>query len=289
MRMTTATARLLVLLLGGHIINAPAQVSGIMGTRLDVDIYGNIFILDAERNTLRKYSRDEVLVREVGGPGWQDGQFDRPSGIWARNGIDIFVADYGNHRIQRFDRTLSFVSSLSTRDSDNPDERFGYPTDVALSRLGELFICDGENSRIVKVNRLSQVERTFGGFGAGEGRLRNPEGVEIGPGDNVYVQDGDRIVVFDTFGNFIDDLYPGMFRKPSCLFADQNGVAVVDDTTLYCFDTHNRPEVALSLPRLLGRAIPECRSIAFSVGNLFVLTNEGLMIVPDPRPEKSLK
>ena len=283
MPVRTCMIVLLALLLGIPMVYSTAQEPAIEGDRLDVDIYGNIFVLDAERNTLRQYTREQKLVREVGGPGWQDAQFDRPKGIWARNGIDIFVADFGNHRIQRFDRTLSFVSSLSTRSSDNPDERFGYPTDVAISRLGELFICDGENSRMVKVNRLSQVERTFGGFGAGEGSLRNPERVEIGPGDNLYVQDGDRIVEFDAFGNFVENLSAGVFKKPSCLFADPNGIVVVDDTTLYCFDSHNRPEAVLSLPRLLGGPVKEIRSIALSIGNLYILTSTGLSVIPDPR------
>src|SRR5437867_9667221 len=116
------------------------------GERIDIDIYGNIYILSADRNTLKVLSKDRTLKREIGGSGWENDQFDRPTGVWARNGIDVFVADYGNHRIQRFDRNLNYVSTLYTRDNPNPEERFGYPTDVAVSRLGDLFICDTENS-----------------------------------------------------------------------------------------------------------------------------------------------
>ena len=146
--------------------------------QLDVDIYGNIYILNTDRNTLKLFAKDRSLKREVGGSGWENDQFDRPSGLWARNGIDVFVADYGNHRIQRFDRHLSYVSTLYARENPDPDERFGYPTDVAVSRLGDLFICDSENSRIVKVNRFTQVERTFGGFSAGN--YRRPRGSDSG-------------------------------------------------------------------------------------------------------------
>jgi hypothetical protein len=45
----------------------PVQASAIHGTALSVDIYGNLFVLDSESSTLRMYSRDRVLLHEVGG------------------------------------------------------------------------------------------------------------------------------------------------------------------------------------------------------------------------------
>jgi DNA-binding beta-propeller fold protein YncE len=257
------------------------------GTSFDVDLYGNLFVLDAERNTLKLVSKDGGAVREVGGSGWQDGQFDRPACVWARNGIDVFVADYGNHRIERFDRKLNFVSSLSTRDSDNPDERFGYPTGVALSRFGNLFICDSENSRVVKVNGFSQVERTFGGFGAGKGRLVHPTRLEIGPKDEVFVLDGDRVVMFDNFGNYVGTLAEGAFKKPSAIFADQQSFAVLDQGILYCFDGEIRPTAKISLAEA-GIPGEDARDFRFAGGRLYVLGPAGVTTVADPRGEGRL-
>jgi hypothetical protein len=258
--------------------------SGIRGNSLDIDINGNLLVLDREKCTLRQYVSDTLLVREIGGPGWENDQFDSPAGLWARNGIDVFVADYGNHRIQRFDRSLSFVASFSTRENDNPDQRFGYPTDVALSRLGDLFICDTENTRIVKVNRFSRVERVFGGFDAGKGRLRNPSELEVGPSDHVYVLDVPRILIFDTFGNYIGDLAGGFFKNPSCLYADGDGVVVCDEHVLYCFDQHGRPATSVPLNSLLGSSDLSVRSLAFGKTTLYLLTSGGLITAPSPRP-----
>jgi hypothetical protein len=258
--------------------------SRISGTSLDVDINGMLFVLDRGRNTLRQYVNDTMLVREIGGPGWEDDQFDSPTGLWARDGIDVYVADYGNHRIQRFDRSLNFVGTFSTRESDNPDERFGYPTDVALSRLGDLFICDTENTRVVKVNRFSRVERVFGGFDAGKGRLHSPSGLETGPHDRVYVLDPPRILIFDTFGNYVADLAPGFFKNPSCLYADVDGVVVCDEGSLYCFDQEGRPAATVSLDSLLNSSIVTVRSLAFSRTTIYILTSEGMITAPNPRP-----
>ena len=264
-------------------VQIPGQGTRLQGTAFDVDLYCNLFLLNAAENSLKLYSREGTLLREVGGSGWSDGQFDRPAGVWAQNGIDVFVADYGNHRIQRFDRELNFVASLSTRDNDNPDERFGYPTDIALSRLGDLFICDGENLRIVKVNSFVKVERTFGGFGAGKGRLQNPTELAIGSNDDIYVLDGARIVVFDNFGNFVTELCEGLFKHPSCLYADAHGVVVVDDDRLYCFDQADRPIFAAPMDSLMGGQHEAVHAVGAGKGTLYVLTKSGLQTMPDPR------
>jgi DNA-binding beta-propeller fold protein YncE len=235
-------------------------------------------VLDSQKNTLCLYGKSGALRREVGGPGWLDGQFDRPSAVWARNGIDVFVADYGNHRIERFDRSLNFVSSFSTRASDNPAEQFGYPSGVSLSRLGELFLCDTENGRIVKVDRFSTVERTFGGIEAGKGRLSSPSTVGVGPKDAVYVLDEGRIAVFDAFGNYMRDLLPGIFRRPSALFADNTVVAVLDSGAIFLFDADERP-----LGTVPAGPPGEIRAIALSPGAVYVLGAEGISMLPDPR------
>ncbi|MBM2844808.1 MAG: hypothetical protein HW407_120 [Bacteroidetes bacterium] len=260
---------------------------GLTGTRLDVDINGNIYVLDANRNLLTLSNGDFTLHKEVGGPGWENDQFDKPQGIWARNGIDVFVADYGNHRIQRFDRGLNYISTFSTRESAIPDERFGYPRDVAVSRLGDLFICDGENARVVKVNRFSKVERSFGGFDAGAGRLLRPSELEVGPKDRVYVLDKARVMVFDNFGNFVHELLPGLFRAPQTLFADNDGIVILDADTLYCFDLDERPARIITLESLGVAQGVNIHSFVCSSDEMFLLTSIGLQRIPDPRPGKS--
>ncbi len=261
--------------------NRPALLP-VAGTSLDVDIEGNFFVLDVANNVLRLYSREGVLQGETGGPGWEPGRFDRPSGIWARNGIDVFVADYGNHRVQRFDRGLTFVSSLSTRESNEPSQRFGYPSDVALSRMGELFVCDTENQRIVKVGSQNRVELSIGGFDAGKGRLHNPTRLDIGPEDHLYVLDGPRIMAYDMFGNFLHELYQGMFTGPSFLFADAEQIMVLDDSLLYCFDAAERPAGVMRIRSIPGMADAKIQGFAANNGRLFFLAETGLVVCPNP-------
>lgn len=265
--------------------DAPSQVFS--GNDIEVDLNGNVFVLDTGQSAVRHLTPELVLAAEVGGSGWGDNQFDHPRGMWARNGIDVFVADYGNHRIQRFDRSLHLVSSLYTRESDNPDKRFGYPTDVALSRFGDLYVCDGENSRILKVSGLSRVERHFGGLDAGDGRLHNPTRIEIGPRDFVYVLDGERIVEFDAFGNFMRLIAPGVFHGDILLFADLRGLVVMSSSLMYFFDDEDRLRFTVPIETLLKGTQPAVRSMSFMRNLLYLLTDEGVVAVPDPRDSHS--
>jgi hypothetical protein len=280
LRFVSGTFVVLMLLHGSAGAQAPTPLPG---TRIDVDVLGNIFVLDARAGTLTLYDHGLQLMTQTGGPGWENGRFDEPAGLCARNGLDVFVADFGNHRVQRFDRTLSFVSSLSTRDAQNPQERFGYPADVSLSRLGELFICDTENARIVKVNTQNRVESTFGDFGAGRGRLSHPTQVEIGPGETVVVLDTPRVVVFDSFGNFVSTLPEPLLPAPSCLFADQETVALVAGSSVVCFDKTFRPAETFEVRDLLGFAPARVLSIAIAAGRWYLLTEAGLSVLDDPR------
>jgi DNA-binding beta-propeller fold protein YncE len=268
------------------VVMSPAQTVSIQGTNLDVDIYGNIYVLDAATSTLKMYDSKGALRIEGGGPGWENGRFDQPSGLWARNGIDVYVADYANHRIQRFDRALSFVSVLSTRESENANERFGYPGDVTLSRLGEMYVCDTENGRILKVGSRNTVELTFGGFGGGAGRLHSPQQVEIGVNDQVYVLDPPRVLIYDSFGNYLSALPDGILKRPSILFADERGCVVVDGDTMVCFDGSNRLTLSLLVSQLLRGQHVTARSFVLASGQIYILSDEGLFIEPDPRPAR---
>jgi len=250
---------------------------------MDVDVHGNIFILDAHQGTLSWFNQSLRSHVVVGGPGWENGRFDQPAGVWAKNGLDVYVADYGNHRIQRFDRTLSFVSALSTRDAEDQSTRFGYPTDVTLSRLGSLFICDSENGRIVKVDAANRVESAFGGFGGGAGRLQQPVQVESGPNDWIYVLDTPRVVVFDSFGNFLTTLGEGVLTNPTLLAADEKGAAVLDGADLVCFTALHRPLLRVALANLAGEAVEHVKSLCLAGERLYLLLPGRLIVLPDPR------
>ncbi|MFQ6031278.1 MAG: hypothetical protein ACE5K2_00025 [Candidatus Zixiibacteriota bacterium] len=69
-----------------------------------VDEFGNIFVVDSEKNSVLKFSGNGVQILSFGTFGTGEKQFQNPKGIAYANKI-VYVADTGNNRILRF--TLS--------------------------------------------------------------------------------------------------------------------------------------------------------------------------------------
>ena len=202
---------------------------------LSIDPHGNVYVVDGGASRIVKLSPEAELLETAGGYGWTDQAFDQPADIVAPNGLDVYVADYGNHRIQRLDRNLNFVSSFSRRDDETAVVQFGYPRGVAQDRFGAIFITDGENKRIVKLNPSGAVELVFGDLAAGEGRLESPSRVRVSSDDRVYVQDLNRIVMFDIFGNYLGTLGNNLFRRLRCFAVEEKTVYVLDSCTVDAF------------------------------------------------------
>jgi len=240
---------------------------------------GLVYVVDTGDNKVKVYSPSGDSLRELGGSGWGDLEFDQPYDIGVGSGLNFYVADYGNHRIQRFDKDLNYISTLYTRDSDDPSQRFGYPTSVAVSRLGDLFLLDNENIRVVKVNTFSTIERTFGGIEAGKGQLRNPRKVRVTSQDLVCVLDGQRIVIFDNFGNYVRTIAEGALTDPRGMTIERDTVYVVDGRDIRLFDLEGRLLEVLRLSRTAQEGSEQSfNDIAVYGHRLYVLTDQEVKV-----------
>jgi sugar lactone lactonase YvrE len=240
---------------------------------------GLVYVVDTGDNKVKVYSPSGDSVRELGGSGWGDLEFDQPYDIAVGAGLNFYVADYGNHRIQRFDKDLNYISTLYTRDNDDPTQRFGYPTSVAMSRLGDLFLLDNENIRVVKVNTFSTIERTCGGIEAGKGQLRNPRKVRVTSQDLVCVLDEQRIVIFDNFGNYVRTIAEGALTDPRGMTIERDTVYVVDGRDIRLFDLEGRLLEVLRLSRTAQEGSEQSfNDIAVYGHRLYVLTDQEVKV-----------
>ncbi len=203
---------------------------------LDYDIQRNIYVVDRAGNTLMKFSPGGDSLDAINGYGTGSLQFDSPSGIVARQGNDIFVADYNNGRIQRFNRTLDYITTIYTANASNDNARFGYPRDVALTRQGDMLIVDGENSRILKLSPFGEFRGAFGDIKAGAGRLVEPARIEVDGSDNAYVLDQNRLIQFDPFGSYIRDFPLAPDIVPMAISIDQDTLLVIGQRDIHLYD-----------------------------------------------------
>lgn len=201
---------------------------------LSVDPEGHVFVVDTGNNRILKFDRNGKFIYTVGGFGWEKEEFDRPLDISAKTSLDVFIADYNNERIERYDNKLNYISSFYSDQTFSKSLQFGFPSSVDISKHGELFICDNENNRILKLNSFGEPVLSFGDFNWGDGQLEHPIKIEVTPSDLVYVTDQgtNQIVVFDYYGNFISRFGKGILNKP-------NGLAWTVDNELLVADSGN--------------------------------------------------
>ncbi len=163
---------------------------------------GFIFVTDARANEVYKIDTLGNIINDIGGYGWKAANFDYPSDVFATS-LNIYVCDKNNHRVQRFDKDLNFISSLYTRENDNSSEQFGYPLAAETSNQGDLYILDSENSRIVKFDLFGNFVLNFGGYNDVNYSLKKPKKLAISSANNIFVLDSQNLVVFDQYGNEI--------------------------------------------------------------------------------------
>jgi len=161
---------------------------------------GFIYIADDGDDSLIKLDTLGNVIKEIGGYGWGESAFDTPTDVFA-NPLNVYICDKQNHRVQAFDKDLNFISELSTRERDNPEERFGYPLSCALSSMGDLYVLDSENIRVLKFDLFGNFIQNFGGFDWGTFSLKNPKKLAINFDNSILVLDDSLLVLYDQFGN----------------------------------------------------------------------------------------
>ena len=163
---------------------------------------GYIYVTDIDTDEIYVLDTLGNMILGIGGYGWSNSAFDTPVDIFA-DALKIFVADKNNHRIQRFDKNLNFIFQVSTRESEIEEERFGLPLSAVISNLGDIFILDSENSRIIKFDLFGNFIQNFGGYDYGSYSLEQPKQLAVSMQNNIFVIDNNQIIIFDAYGNSI--------------------------------------------------------------------------------------
>ena len=242
-----------------------------MATRIVLGTQGIVYVLDADENKISMYTNLQEAPKTMGGFGWSFSSFDKPTGV-ATDGVNVYVSDYGNHRIQRFDRDLNYISSFSTRDTSDVISRFGYPLDVALSELGDMFILDGENIRVIKFNPQNIFERTFGDINAGKGKLQNPVKL-VATNSRVFVGDKNKIVLYDYFGNYLGSIGEGFINNLSGFTILANGLLAVSSDRAWWFSREGALQKVSSPDNIIsGERIDQIQDVACNGKQLFILS-----------------
>lgn len=169
----------------------------------------NIYVLDAGTNQIVKFDNKLNYLKRNGKQGWAEGQFDSPTCIDGSSGLDIFVTDGKNKRVQRLDLELNPISILKTNLTDfSSDLQYNTPVATLVLNSRELYVIDGDNNRIVIYKDGRNPTGIFGDYSSGKGRLSRPVKILKDGNNFIYVLDKElkTIFRFDNLGNYINRL-----------------------------------------------------------------------------------
>ncbi len=111
------------------------------------------------------------------------------------------------------------------------------PSDVAVSKSGQIYIVDGVNNRVVVSSSNGKVLFTFGEKGSGKGQMMFPLGIFVDSAGNVYLADSGnhRIQIFNAFGEYSTEInippFEAIPSDPTDLTVDEAGnrIYIVDN------------------------------------------------------------
>ncbi len=168
-------------------------------TSFYINAAGVVFVTDDITDEVYQMDTLGNVFLSIGGYGWDINAFDDPVDIFA-DPLKVLVSDKNNNRIQRFDKNLNFIFQFKTEDNDIKAERFRYPLSAVTSNLGDVYILDSDNIRIVKFDLFGNYIQDIGGYNYGSFTLSNPKQLAISMDNNIYVIDGSVIYIFDNYG-----------------------------------------------------------------------------------------
>jgi len=178
-----------------------------------------------------------TFLATFGSQGGGGGQFFDPEAVAVDRNGNVFVADSGNHRIEKFSDSGDFL--LQWGSMGEATGQFQTPDGLAVDAAGSVYVADLNNNRIQKFDNNGTFVTTWGEAGSGDGQFSGPVGVAIDAQGNVLVADrfNNRVQTFTSSGSFVAKW--GTAGQGDGQFSNPVGVAVDRDTNVYVADFFN--------------------------------------------------
>ncbi len=179
-----------------------------------MDGSGGFYIADTGNHRIRRVFANGIIVTVagIGTPGFSgDGgfataaQLNFPSGLAADAAGNLYISEYGNHRIRKLDGA-GFISTIAGTgvagfNGDNQQAttaQLNTPRALALDAEGNILVADFNNQRIRKLTPGANITTIAGtgsaGFSGDGGpataaQLQSPSGVTVDSQNSVYIAD----------------------------------------------------------------------------------------------------
>jgi DNA-binding beta-propeller fold protein YncE len=195
------------------------------------DSQDRVFVFDRGEHPVTVFDRDGKFLGS-----WGEGVVARAHGITIGPDDSIYLTDDLQHTVRKFTPegklllTLGRPDQPSATGATSMDYRsivrasgpFHFPTNLALSPAGEMYVSDGYgNARIHKFSPKGELLLSWGEPGAGPGQFYVPHGIAVDRHGTVYVADREncRLQLFNPQGEFVSQWTD--IARPCEVFIDE--------------------------------------------------------------------
>ena len=194
-----------------------------------------IYLVDSRNNRIQMYSLDGDFQGQWGSEGDGEGEFNLPWGISDDSEGNIYIADWRNDRIQKFDSNGNYISAIGGGKTSVLDR----PSDVAVDPDGNIYVTDWGSQRLLVLDQSGSILETK----RGEADL-NPWSVEY-----LSSQDDERkaresfVPVYKADTEDPSEVSARMepyFWDPVAVELDQDGTVYVLETGRHRFQVFER-------------------------------------------------
>ena len=117
------------------------------------DDKGGLVIADVNNNRMQRWTVAEYVPSyqsSFGSIGSGNGQLSLPADAALDSGGNVWVADRGNNRIEKFNAKGEYVSQFGSKGTANG--QFEKPSGIAIDPSGNIWVADATNERVQKFN-----------------------------------------------------------------------------------------------------------------------------------------
>jgi DNA-binding beta-propeller fold protein YncE len=141
---------------------------------------GDFFVSDGYKNSrVVHFSKDAEYIGQWGKKGTGDGEFNLVHDVAIDKQGRVYVADRNNARVQVFDQDGKFLTKWTN---------VGAPWGLYYAaRENALYMCDGVNNRVVKLNLDGQILGVLGSYGKTPGKFDFAHNLAVDSTGAIYV------------------------------------------------------------------------------------------------------
>ena len=196
---------------------------------------GDIYV-GSDFHCIYVFDQTGQLKYTIGSSGNGDGQFSSPCDISIKGDV-LFVADSGNHRVQKLTSSGKFLHSFGQNGSGQ--DQFNWPLAVIIDSNNKLIVSDRDNHRIQIFNENGGWLLTIDGKGSGNHSFQYPWGLALDPQGNIHVAalGSNTIKVFTKTGVYVR-MY-GDPNGPIGIAIDGEGYSLVSENSGHCLSIYD--------------------------------------------------